>query len=98
MFPRVSNAKIFDETGLIEVQLVDFGEFFLAHVHQTNEKCEVCLPDFSNMSVHILDTKMLGRPGIIAATALEHKRVLVTGNTAHFSWVPGLRVEDWRQG
>jgi tRNA(fMet)-specific endonuclease VapC len=34
---------------------------------------------------------------IIAATALEHGRVLVTGNTAHFAWIPGLRIEDWRQ-
>ena len=34
---------------------------------------------------------------IIAATALEHGRVLVTGNTAQFSWIPGLRLDDWRQ-
>jgi len=34
---------------------------------------------------------------IIAATALEHGRVLVTGNTPHFAWVPGLRLEDWRR-
>jgi hypothetical protein len=34
---------------------------------------------------------------LIAATALEHGRVLVTGNTAHFSWIPGLAIEDWRQ-
>ena len=33
---------------------------------------------------------------IIAATALELGRVLVTGNTPHFKWVPGLRIEDWR--
>lgn len=33
---------------------------------------------------------------IIAATALEHGRVLVTGNTAHFAWIPGLRLGDWR--
>lgn len=33
---------------------------------------------------------------IIAATALEHSRVLVTGNTSHFSWIPGLTVENWR--
>jgi tRNA(fMet)-specific endonuclease VapC len=33
----------------------------------------------------------------IATTALEHGRILVTGNTAHFSWIPGLTVEDWRQ-
>jgi predicted nucleic acid-binding protein len=34
---------------------------------------------------------------IIAATTLEHGRVLVTGNTPHFAWIPGLRLEDWRQ-
>ena len=34
---------------------------------------------------------------IIAATAIEHGRNLVTGNTAHFSWIPGLKLEDWRQ-
>ncbi len=33
---------------------------------------------------------------IIAATALEEGLVLVTGNTAHFSWIPGLVLEDWR--
>lgn len=34
---------------------------------------------------------------IIAATALEHGLVLVTGNSAHFLWIPGLTVVDWRQ-
>ena len=34
---------------------------------------------------------------IIAATALEHGRARVTGNTAHFAWIPGLRLKDWRQ-
>jgi tRNA(fMet)-specific endonuclease VapC len=33
---------------------------------------------------------------IIAATALEHSRVLVTGNAAHFTWITGLMLEDWR--
>lgn len=33
---------------------------------------------------------------IIAATALETRRVLVTGNTNHYSWIAGLRLEDWR--
>ena len=42
-----------------------------------------------------------GHPGkdadlIIAATALEHSRTLVTGNTVHFAWIPGLRIENWR--
>jgi len=34
---------------------------------------------------------------IIASTAMEAGRVLVTGNTQHFAWIPGLRIEDWRQ-
>jgi tRNA(fMet)-specific endonuclease VapC len=34
---------------------------------------------------------------IIPATVLEGRRVLVTGNTAHFAWIPGLTLEDWRQ-
>jgi tRNA(fMet)-specific endonuclease VapC len=33
---------------------------------------------------------------LIAATALQHQRVLVTGNTRHFDWVLGLTVIDWR--
>jgi tRNA(fMet)-specific endonuclease VapC len=33
---------------------------------------------------------------IIAATALEAGLVLATGNTPHFEWIPGLRIEDWR--
>ena len=33
---------------------------------------------------------------IIAATALEHGRTLATGNAAHFSWINGLNLEDWR--
>lgn len=33
---------------------------------------------------------------LIAATALEMQRVLVTGNTAHFDWIPTLRIENWR--
>ena len=32
---------------------------------------------------------------IIAATAIEHHLILVTGNVAHFSRVPGLTVESW---
>jgi tRNA(fMet)-specific endonuclease VapC len=33
---------------------------------------------------------------IIAATALQTRRVLVTGNTDHFSWISGLTLADWR--
>jgi len=49
---------------------------------------------------------VLGRQGgyphndadlLIASTALEDKRILVTGNQPHFNWIPGLTLEDWRQ-
>jgi tRNA(fMet)-specific endonuclease VapC len=33
---------------------------------------------------------------LIAATAIMHGRTLVTGNTAHFTWIPNLTVENWR--
>lgn len=33
---------------------------------------------------------------LIAATALEFQLVLVTGNTGHFTWIPRLRVDNWR--
>jgi tRNA(fMet)-specific endonuclease VapC len=53
-----------------------------------------------------VDLWVIGRRGghshndadiLIAATALEHGRVLVTGNTSHFAWIPDLRLDDWRQ-
>jgi tRNA(fMet)-specific endonuclease VapC len=33
---------------------------------------------------------------IIAATALEHSLLLVTGNTKDYSWISSLRLNDWR--
>ncbi len=47
------------------------------------------------------DARMRGLPDndadlIIAATALVHGRTLATGNAAHFAWIPGLPLEDWR--
>lgn len=33
----------------------------------------------------------------IAATALEENLIIVTGNTEHFSRVPGLKVENWME-
>lgn len=44
----------------------------------------------------------MGRPQkdadlLIAATALEHSLSLVTGNTADFSWIATLTLENWRQ-
>jgi len=51
------------------------------------------------------DLWVIGRKGgfphrdadlIIAATAREHGRTLVSGNTSHFQWIPGLQLDNWR--
>ncbi len=34
---------------------------------------------------------------MIAATALIHNRTLITGNTPHFDWIPGLSIANWRE-
>jgi predicted nucleic acid-binding protein len=34
---------------------------------------------------------------IIAASALESGRMLVTGNISHFNWISALKIDDWRQ-
>ncbi len=34
---------------------------------------------------------------MVAATALEQGRAVVTGNIGHFDWIPGLTIEDRRQ-
>ncbi len=33
---------------------------------------------------------------LIAATAMENSLALITGNVAHFSWIAGLKVLNWR--
>ncbi|MEI8016549.1 MAG: type II toxin-antitoxin system VapC family toxin [Schlesneria sp.] len=33
---------------------------------------------------------------VIAATALENQRILITGNLRHYIWIPGITVVDWR--
>jgi tRNA(fMet)-specific endonuclease VapC len=33
---------------------------------------------------------------IIAATAIANGLTLITGNTAHFDWIPDLNVGNWR--
>lgn len=33
---------------------------------------------------------------MIAATARVHGRTLVTGNTSHFAWIPGVVLTNWR--
>jgi predicted nucleic acid-binding protein len=42
------------------------------------------------------DGRRLPDPDLrIAATALVHRAVLITGNIRHFERIPGLGCEDW---
>ncbi len=34
---------------------------------------------------------------LIAATALEYRLTIATGNTAHLERIPGLQVVNWRE-
>jgi tRNA(fMet)-specific endonuclease VapC len=34
---------------------------------------------------------------LIAATALQHRLIMITANQREFARVPGLQTEDWRQ-
>jgi tRNA(fMet)-specific endonuclease VapC len=68
----------------------------------TSEVFAVSVPVLMRAAGLWADARAGGHPHgdadlIIAATALEHGRVLVTGNAAHYSWIPGLTIEDWRQ-
>lgn len=44
-----------------------------------------------------LPFKRGGFDRLIAAHALSHELVVVTNNLAHFSGIPGLKVENWAQ-
>ncbi|HEX3657883.1 MAG TPA: type II toxin-antitoxin system VapC family toxin [Pirellulales bacterium] len=68
---------------------------------ETSEVLPANLPVLMRAADLWSDARNSGHPRddadlIIAATALEAGRVLVTGNTQHFSWIPGLRLADWR--
>jgi tRNA(fMet)-specific endonuclease VapC len=46
------------------------------------------------------ELRRLGRPtgaldALIAATAIAHQATLVTHNTAHYRYIPGLHLDDW---
>jgi len=47
--------------------------------------------------------RKLGKPtgemdALIAATAMAHKALLITGNRKHFENIEGLKVEIWPTG
>jgi len=72
------------------------------NVVATSEVLSVGMPVLRRAAELWADARAGGHPHddadlIIAATAILEQRVLVTGNTAHFSWIRGLRLADWRQ-
>ena len=68
----------------------------------TSDTIDVELPILMRAAQLWADAQNGGHPSsdadlIIAATAMESGRTLVTGNTAHFIWIRGLVLEDWRK-
>lgn len=78
------------------LQMLQFQDFLRhSHVFAINDEVLDCAADLwvtASHGGHSCNDADL----IIAATALEHGRVLVTGNADHFSWIPELTVENWR--
>jgi tRNA(fMet)-specific endonuclease VapC len=54
--------------------------------------------EYGKLREHLSARGLLIGPNdlLIAATALAHHLILVTHNTAEFSRVPGLKLEDWQ--
>lgn len=57
-------------------------------------------PEISEKSIKLMREFFLSHglkfpDALVAATALEHKLTLVTGNIKHFSFIKGLKVADW---
>lgn len=55
-------------------------------------------PSISERAMHLIDTHALPEglqvaDALIAATAIEHRFVLLTGNTKHFATIDGLKIE-----
>ena len=67
----------------------------------TSDVLPVTLPVLERAADLWADARRSGHPHndadlIIAATALDAQRTLVTGNSSHFDWITGLKLEDWR--
>ena len=65
------------------VQTLDFDEMCA-------EICGRLRADLERRGVPLNDTDLM-----IASIALRHDLTLVTGNTRHFSRLPGLKLENW---
>ncbi|MFO1003470.1 MAG: type II toxin-antitoxin system VapC family toxin [Planctomycetaceae bacterium] len=95
VFTRFEVSRGFKEKGAAN-QLVRFREFC---------RHSLLVPVTDSVLERAEDLWVIARAGglpcgdadlIIAATALETGRTLISGNTTHYSWISGLRLEDWR--
>jgi tRNA(fMet)-specific endonuclease VapC len=69
---------------------------FLSSMHQYPFD-DACVEHYGELRARLTRAGQLIGPNdlLIAATALAHGAILVTHNTAEFSRVPGLLIEDW---
>jgi predicted nucleic acid-binding protein len=77
-------------------------------LHQLKHGMGMCRTDIlpitmgiSGHAIHLIESWSLSHhlqlgDALIAATALEHDLPVLTGNTKHFTPIPGLRVEVFR--
>ena len=49
------------------------------------------------MEKYLLSRHLLFLDAIIAATALEEDLTLVTDNFKHFSFIPSLKIQNWKE-
>lgn len=66
-------------------------------------KVNILFFDDSSAKIYGETKAFLGKRGVgcsepdlrIASIALQHKLILITGNTAHFKNIPKLKIENW---
>lgn len=85
----ISFVEVLGFHGITDADKSTFGEFF-----------EVCTlhplsAEIADQAVRLRQTRKMGLgDAVIAATALEHGRSLVTRNTKDFSWIESLSLID----
>lgn len=98
-------------TTIVTIAELKFGAYNSAKVDSNLERIRMLrqkihvLSDFTNTIATIFaeNKAKLKKQGIsigdfdllIASFALHHSLIVVTNNTSHFQYVPGLNIENW---